>query len=1276
MNKKHNSFQARPANGKQRPRLTKALTLLSVASACLAPGLSSAQNPSVQWQYMPIWQVLSSTYSPDGSMLAVSGMDSLQVFNAKTGTLIRSLPTINNEFVGSVAFSPDSKTLYDAGQGYTGYFLESWNVSTWTPTNQVSLGSQNPNNISVSPDGTRLAVGGAAGANLLNGFMELHSASNLALSSKISLPPNMITVYCVGFSPDGSKLGFTGATQVGSNQEQGSANVYNLSSGITTAIPTASQWTTRMAFMPDGSTLAVGGGGYTGSSFFGTLELTNLSTKAQTSLSTGTTGPSSVQFSKDGKTLLDAGQHTSLPSGQSTPVVEFWNVSTGNVSMVTPEKCSSVSVARFSPDNSTFELAGTATGPSGSTYGVEEIWTTTTKTFSQTFNLNYFTSNMLASGPNSISFSPDGKWMTYSGTNPLGTPAVGLFTSTGQSGPVFPSMATFVGTTAMSSDGVTVADGGYVSGSTQKGALELWNANTGNLISSLPTTSSVINQVAFSPDGKTLAAAGLNALNGIELWNVSTQNLQAHLQAPGVVLGMAYSPDGSMIAIGGSAVMGLTQSGYVETWNIASQQKLMISSNCHKVISVSYSPDGKTIADVGPSTQGQYLVELWDAATGNLITSYPLQSGWTASSISFGADSSSLFVGTSAGLYSISTSGNTLYNNGLLGVVPVQCLSVSSDGSSVGVGGGITWPFVGWVAALKNPLYNPYSVTGVTFNPSTVTGGVSSTGTVTIANAAPSTGISISLAAKQGTPVSVPSTVVIAAGQKSAVFTVGTIPVSSTVAAPISATYLSSTRSGNLVVAAPKLYNATLNPSSVVGGKSSTGTVSLDGAAPSGGVLVTLSSNSPSATVPTNVTVAAGATSATFTVNTSGVASTVTASIAFASGGLTSSVPLTITPATLSAVSFNPSSISGGNLCQGTVTLNGIAPSTGAIVSLSVAKQLPGVTVPSTVTIPANSSSANFPVTSQPVSTDETLSVTASFGGQKASASLTIHAATLQSVSVSPNSLTGGQSATLTITMTGLVAKAQTVALTSSSSAINTSTSVTVPANQSSVQVQVKTSAVKSVTTVILTAASGTPKTKVTCTVTVNPAAVSSISVDPSYVVGSQSAVGTVQLTSIAPAGGLIINLTSSTSSAKVPSSATVPAGATSSTFIVKTTPVGDFETAKITATSGQQSTTATLVVMPPAIEDISLSTSTVLGGQSLTGTVVLDGPAPAGGMVVEIQSSTSLATVPATVTVPAGQLSGQFLIKTSAPQANMVATITGTCGGVTGSISFTIRKS
>lgn len=1277
LNNQYNSFLAKQPDRKRHPRLNKALTLLTLASACLTPGLASAQNASVLWQYMPIWQVLGSTYSPDGSMLAVSGMDSLQVFNTKTGALIRSLPTINNEFVGTVAFSPDNKTMYDAGQGYTGYYLESWNVANWTPANQVSLGSQNPNNISVSPDGTQLAVGGAAGPSLLNGFMELHSASTLALSSTINLPANMITVYSVGFSPDGSKLAFTGATQVGSNQEQGSANIYNLGSGVTTGIPTTSQWTTCAAFSPDGSTLAVGGGGYTGSSYFGTLELTNLSSNAQTSLKTGASGPSSLQFSKDGKTLLDAGQYTSLPSGTSTPVVELWNVSAGTVTTVTPQANSSVSIARFSPDNATFELTGTSSGPSGSTYGIEEIWNTTSKTLSQTLNLNYFTTNSLATGPNSTSFSPDGKWMTYSGTNPNGTPAVGLFTSMGQSGPVFPSMATYVGTTAMSSDGVTVADGGYISGATQKGALELWNASTGNLISSLPTTSSVINQVAFSPDGKTLAAAGLNVANGIELWNVSTKTLQAHLPAPGVVHGMSYSPDGTMIAIGGAEILGLNQTGYIQTWNIASQQMLLISSSCYPVLSLSYSPDGKTIADVGPSTQGYYLVELWDAASGNLIASYPLQDGWTANSISFQPDSNSLLVGTSAGLYTISNSGNTLYSNGLLGVIPVQCLCVSSDGTTVGVGGGISWPFVGWMAALKNPLYNPYSVTGVTFNPSSVTGGVSSTGTVTIANAAPSTGISVSLATKQGSPVSVPSTVVIASGQKSATFTVTTTPVSTAVNASVSASYLSTTHSGNLVVVPPKLTTASLDPSSVAGGKSSTGKVVLDGAAPAGGVVVTLSSNNASATVPSTVTVAAGATSATFTVNTSGVANTVTATITVASGGLSGSLPLAITPATLSAVSFNPTSISGGAPCQGTVTLNGNAPPSGAVVTLSVVKNLPGVSVPSTVTIPANASSANFSVTSQPVSTDETLSLTASYGGQKASGSLTIHAATLQSVSVNPNSLTGGQTATLTVTMSGPVAKAQTVVLTSgNSSAIKTPASVTVPANQTSVQVQLKASAVKSVTTVTLTASSGTPATKVTCTVTVNPATISSVNVDPSYVIGGQSSTGTVQLTSVAPAGGLVIKLASSNSNATVPSTVTVPAGATSATFLVKTTGVSDFQTATITATSGQQSTTTMVIVMPPAIEDISLSTSTVAGGQSLTGTVFLDGPAPAGGMVVAIQSSTGLASVPATVTIPAGKVSAQFVIKTGTTNTDTVATITAMCGGVTGSISFTIRKS
>src|SRR3989441_5867008 len=65
------------------------------------------------------------------------------------------------------------------------------------------------------------------------------------------------------------------------------------------------------------------------------------------------------------------------------------------------------------------------------------------------------------------------------------------------------------------------------------------------------------------------------------------------------------------------------------------------------------------------------------------------------------------------------------------------------------------------------------------------------------------------------------------------------------------------------------LLSLTVNPSSVTGGSSSTATVTLSGPAPSGGALVSLSSNNTSvATVPPSVAVPDGGTSATFPVST------------------------------------------------------------------------------------------------------------------------------------------------------------------------------------------------------------------------------------------------------------------------------------------------------------------------------------------------------------------------------------------------------------------------
>ena len=76
--------------------------------------------------------------------------------------------------------------------------------------------------------------------------------------------------------------------------------------------------------------------------------------------------------------------------------------------------------------------------------------------------------------------------------------------------------------------------------------------------------------------------------------------------------------------------------------------------------------------------------------------------------------------------------------------------------------------------------------------------------------------------------------------------------------------------------------------------------------------------------------------------------------------------------------------------------------------------------------------------------------------------------------------------------------------------------------------------------------------------------------------------------------------------------------------------------TVKITASYGTLSQSATLRV-DPLLGAVTLNPASVCGGQSSTGTVMLNCPAPAGGSVITLSSAnTAVATVPGSVTVPA----------------------------------------
>jgi hypothetical protein len=98
------------------------------------------------------------------------------------------------------------------------------------------------------------------------------------------------------------------------------------------------------------------------------------------------------------------------------------------------------------------------------------------------------------------------------------------------------------------------------------------------------------------------------------------------------------------------------------------------------------------------------------------------------------------------------------------------------------------------------------------------------------------------------------------------------------------------------------LSAVSVSPSTVVGGNTSQGTVTLTSGAPSGGALVSLSSANPSVVVPANVTVAAGSSSVTFAVNTSTVTTNTSVVITATYGGVsrTTTLNVTVVPTTTS----------------------------------------------------------------------------------------------------------------------------------------------------------------------------------------------------------------------------------------------------------------------------------------------------------------------------------------------------------------------------------------
>ncbi len=406
----------------------------------------------------------------------------------------------------------------------------------------------------------------------------------------------------VAYSPDGQLLAV--ATSIG-------LTLYSVATWAFVRQMMDDQWTSSLAFAPDGRVLASAGHA---------VRLWRVSDGQLLRTLPGTSQVNSVAFAPDGSVLASASDDGN---------VRLRRVSDGQLLHTWYEGWRVGSVA-FAPDGRVLASA--------SNNGEVRLRRVSDGQLLRTLQV--------PGGTWSVAFDPDGRVLASTSNN---GPVQLWRVSDGQLLHTLHGHTSGVGSVAFAPDGRVLA-----SASADR-TVRLWRVSDGQLLHTLHGHTYWVESVAFAPDGSVLASASAKGDDTVRLWRVSDgQPLHTLHEHTSSIWSVAFTPDGSVLA-------SASNNGPVRLWRVNDGQLLhTLRGHAEMVASVAFAPDGSVLA----SASKDRTVRLWNVPTGALLRTLEGHTHWVRS-VAFAPDGRLLASGSVDGtvrLWGVPRPGSSLHD--------------------------------------------------------------------------------------------------------------------------------------------------------------------------------------------------------------------------------------------------------------------------------------------------------------------------------------------------------------------------------------------------------------------------------------------------------------------------------------------------------------------------------------------------------------------------------------------------------------------------------------